>query len=103
MTFQLSPITLDQRIQQLAGQCKAQRCYDSQSRQLKNEGEKFFSALRADGTPLRPSTHCLRQCPYHSKNASYGPVMTVEIEIMSAEKLQVLLWQLIAITEVMTG
>ena len=42
MTFQLSPITLDQRIQQLAGQSKVQRCYDSQSRQLKNEGEKFF-------------------------------------------------------------
>ena len=29
-----------QRIQQLAVQCKAQRCYESQSRQLKNEGEK---------------------------------------------------------------
>jgi len=33
-----------QRIQQLAVQCKAQRCYESQSRQLKNEGEKIFSA-----------------------------------------------------------
>jgi len=31
-----------QRIQQLAVQCKAQRFYDSQSRQLKNEGEKFL-------------------------------------------------------------
>ena len=31
-----------QRIQQLAVQCKAQRCYKSQSRQLKNEGEKIF-------------------------------------------------------------
>ena len=30
------------RIQQLAVQCKAQRCYESQSRQLKNEGEKIF-------------------------------------------------------------
>ena len=31
-----------QRIQELAVQCKAQRCYESQSRQLKNEGEKIF-------------------------------------------------------------
>jgi len=31
-----------QRIQQLAVQCKAQRCYGSQSQQLKNEGEKNF-------------------------------------------------------------
>ena len=35
---------------------------------------KFFSALCADGSPLHTSTHCLRQWPYHSKNASYGPV-----------------------------
>jgi len=34
-----------QRIQQLAVQCKAQRCYESQSRQLKNEGENFFLHL----------------------------------------------------------
>ena len=31
-----------QHIQQLAVQRKAQRCYESQSRQLKNEGEKNF-------------------------------------------------------------
>jgi len=31
-----------QCIQQLVVQCKAQRCYESQSRQLKNEGEKIF-------------------------------------------------------------
>jgi len=63
-----------QRIQQLAVlvQCKAQRCYESQSRQLKHEGEKF-SVLCMDGSPLCASTHCLRQWPYHSKNASYGP------------------------------
>ena len=29
-------------VYQLAVQCKAQRCYESQSRQLKNEGEKNF-------------------------------------------------------------
>jgi len=37
-----------QRIQQLAVQCKAQRCYESQSRQPKNEGEKIFSTLCMD-------------------------------------------------------
>ena len=34
-----------QSIQQLAVQCKAQRCYESQSRQPKNESEKKFSTL----------------------------------------------------------
>jgi len=59
-----------QRIQQLAVQCKAQRCYESQSRQLKNEGEKIFPRFaRTDGR----YPHCLRQWPYYSKNASYGP------------------------------
>jgi len=62
-----------QCIQQLVVQCKAQRCYESQSRQLKNEGAKNFSALHADDRRLRASTHCLRQWPYHSKNASYRP------------------------------
>ena len=60
-------------------QCKAQRCYDSQSRQLKYEGEKKFSALCADGSPLCASTHCLRQWPYHSKNASYGSVRSCDL------------------------
>jgi len=41
-----------QRIQQLAVQCKAQRYCESQSRQLKNEGEKIFP---------RTSLHCLCQ------------------------------------------
>jgi len=51
-------------------QCKAQRCYESQSRQLKNEGEKIFPRFaRTDGHYPR----CLRQWLYHSKNASYGP------------------------------
>jgi len=47
-------------VYQLAVQCKAQRCYESQSRQQINEGEKLkFSALRA-------SMHCLWQCIYRS-------------------------------------
>ena len=51
-------------------QCKAQRCYESQSRQLKNEGEKIFPRFaRTD----RRHSHCLCQWPYHPKNASYGP------------------------------
>ena len=55
-------------------QCKAQRCYESQSKQLKNEGEKIFPRYaRTDGHYPR----CLRQWPYHSKNASYGPVIEV--------------------------
>ena len=29
-------------------QCKPRRCYESQSRQLRNEGENFFRASRAD-------------------------------------------------------
>ena len=55
-----------QRIQQFTVQCKAQKCYDSQSRQLKNEGDNNFSALCVDGSPLRASTHYLRQWPYHA-------------------------------------
>jgi len=47
-----------QRIQQLAVECKAQRCYESQSRQLKNEREKFFRASRGR-SPLRASTRTL--------------------------------------------
>jgi len=39
-------------------QCKAQRCYESQSRQLKNEGEKFFPRFaRTD----RRYPNCLRR------------------------------------------
>jgi len=41
--------------------CKAQRWYESQSRQLNNEGENVFSALRADGSALRASMRCLPQ------------------------------------------
>ena len=37
-----------QRIQQLAVQCKAQRCYESQSRQLKNEGENAMEVQRSN-------------------------------------------------------
>jgi len=55
----------------LAVQCKAQRCYESQSRQLKNEGEKIFPRF------ARTDPRCLRQWPYHSKNASYGPAHTI--------------------------
>jgi len=46
--------------------------YESSSRQLKNEGEKFFSALRAERSALRASMHCLRQWPDHSKIARAG-------------------------------
>ena len=53
--------------------CKAQRWYESQSRRLNNEGENFFSALRADGWALRASMHCLPQCQSQYKIASYGP------------------------------
>jgi len=62
-----------QRIQQLAVQCKAQRCYESQSRQLKYEGEKKFFALCTDSLPLHISMHCLHQWPFHSKIAFYSP------------------------------
>ena len=44
-------------------QCKPQSCYESQSRQLKNEGENSISTritLRAERSPLRASTHGLR-------------------------------------------
>ena len=34
---------------------------------------KDFSALHADGSTLHASMHCLWQCPYHNKIASYGP------------------------------
>ena len=61
-------------VYQLAVQCKAQRWYESQSRQLKNEGEKIFPCFaRTD----RHYPHCLRQWPYRSKNASYGPVLAM--------------------------
>jgi len=30
----------------VSSECKAQRCYKSQSRQLKNEGDKIFHPLR---------------------------------------------------------
>jgi len=54
--------------------CKAQRWYESQSRRLNNEDEKFFSALRTDGSALRASMHCLPQCQTQYKIASYSPV-----------------------------
>jgi len=44
-------------VYQLAVQCKAQRCYESQSRQLKNEGEKIFCTSRT-----LISTTCLSLC-----------------------------------------
>ena len=55
--------------------CKAQRWYESQSRRLNNEGEKIFSALRADayGSALRASMHCLPHCQSQYEIASYGP------------------------------
>ena len=53
--------------------CKAQRWYESQFRRLNNEGEKFFAALRADGSALRASMHCPPQCQSKYKIASYGP------------------------------
>ena len=43
-----------QRIQQLAVQCKAQRCYESQSRQLKNECEKNFLCFARTDHPYAP-------------------------------------------------
>ena len=49
--------------------CKAQRWYESQSRRLNNEGEKFFSALRADGSALRASMHL----PVHIQNCFLWP------------------------------
>jgi len=61
--------------------CKAQRCYESQSRQLKNEDEKIFP--RFTQTDCR-YPHCLRQWPYHSKNASYGPADTVGEKTLSS-------------------
>jgi len=43
--------------------------------QLKNEGEKIFPCFtQMDGR----YPHCLRQWPYHSKNASYGPDIYVQ-------------------------
>ena len=35
---------------------------------------KTFPRFAQIRSPLRSSTHCLRQWPYHSKIASYGPV-----------------------------
>jgi len=51
--------------------CYAIYSYESQSRQLKNEGKKF-SALHADGFPPHTSTHCLPHWPYHSKMLPTG-------------------------------
>ena len=48
-------------VYQLPVQCKTQRCYESQSRQLKNEGEFFFSALCTVRWPIHASMHCLWQ------------------------------------------
>ena len=53
--------------------CKAQRWYENQSRRLNNEGEKNFSALRADGSTLHASMHYLQQCQSQYKIASYYP------------------------------
>jgi len=44
----------------VTARCKARQYYESPSRQLKNEGEKFFHTLKT-------SIHCLWQWPYHSK------------------------------------
>jgi len=42
-------------------QCKAQRCYERQFRQQKNEDEKFFPHF------TRMDQHCLHQWPYTTK------------------------------------
>ena len=53
-----------QRIQQLAVQCKAQRCYESQSRKPKNEGEKNFPrfARTIAATRLYTLAEPLKKC-----------------------------------------
>jgi len=59
-------------VYQLAVHCKPRRRYESQSRQLKNEGEKIFRASRG-----RISYYCLWQSPYHYKILSYVPARYV--------------------------
>ena len=56
-----------QCIRQLAAKCKAQRCYESQSRQLKMKVKKIISMLHAVKSPLHTSIHCLHHWPYQSK------------------------------------
>jgi len=54
-------------VYQLAVLAKHKRWYESPSRRLNNEGEKIFSALRADGSAFLP------QCQSKCKIASCGP------------------------------
>jgi len=60
-------------------QCKAQRYYESPSRQLKNESDFFFSALRAEKSALHTSIHYLWQWPYHSKIPRAGTGVCVTL------------------------
>ena len=48
LVAKLWPVLVHLRVivHQLAVQCKPRKCYESQSRQLKNEGEKIFRASR---------------------------------------------------------
>jgi len=78
-------------VYQLAVQCKAQRCYESQSRQLKNEGENF-SALCAERSALCASMHCLPQWQWHYKIALYRSahyVMQTILVVMHAVSSEV--------------
>jgi len=60
-----------QRIQQLAVQCKAQRCYESQSRQLKKIFPRFARTIAATRLPspvAEPLKKCfLRACAKYKK------------------------------------
>ena len=64
-----------QCIRQLAAKCKAQRCYESQSRQLKMKVKKIISMLHAVKSPLHTSIHCLHHWPYQSKIVAYNPAL----------------------------
>jgi len=70
-------------------QCKVRRYYESPSRQLKNEGEKIFSALCAERSVLLISIHCLRQWPYHSKIPRAGAGMQKHVHSKATYPLRV--------------
>jgi len=58
----------------VSSECKAQRCYESQSRQLKNEGEKIFPRFAWTDRRYAPLyTTFASAHSYRSEMDSYGP------------------------------
>ena len=74
-SYVLSTLRVRQLQKPRRSSSEAQRCYESPSRQLKNEGEKF--SRTSCGFDVHVSMHCLQQWPYHSRRPHAASVLDV--------------------------